>query len=178
MQHFGPVDRPRAAEIGVEIAVLRAAEGERNDACGRGRHGIGVEHTERAFDRQHQLDGVRVEAAARSSAPIMPSQRVTSSRVSTLGRKNPASTGDADHGVEVGFGETGVEPIHPHPDPVVRNLGRVGAHAGARIRLLREWDGIFEIEDEGIRWQPDRFLQEFFAIGRDVEKAARKRHGL
>ena len=95
-----------------------------------------------------------------------------------LGQEKSGEAGDADHGVEVGFGETGVEPVHPHPDPVVRNLRRVGAHAGARIRLLRERDGIFEIEDEGIRRQPDRLLQEFFAIGRDVEKAARKRHGL
>ena len=86
-------------------------------------------------------------------------------------------TGDADHGIEVSFGETGVEPVHPHPDPVVRNLSRVGAHPGARIRLLRRRHGILEIEDEGIRRQPDGLLQKLFAICRNVEKAARKRHG-
>jgi hypothetical protein len=34
------------------------------------------------------------------------------------------------------------------------------------------------VEDEGVGRQPDRLLQKFLAIGRDVEKAARKRHGI
>ena len=94
-----------------------------------------------------------------------------------LGQEKPGETSAADYGVEVSFGETGVEPVHPDPDPVAGDLGCVGAHAGACIRLLRKRHGIFEIEDEGVRRQPDRFIQEFFAIGRNVEKAARKRHG-
>ena len=32
VHHFRPVARPSAAEVGVEIAILRAAEGERSDA--------------------------------------------------------------------------------------------------------------------------------------------------
>src|SRR5262249_50650271 len=47
----------------------------------------------------------------------------------------------------------------------------------AGIGLLGGGHGILEIEDERVSRQPNRLVQEFFAIGRDVEKAARKRHG-
>src|SRR5215813_13104978 len=47
VQHFRAVDRPGAAEIGVEIAVLRAAEGQRYHPLGRNGHVVGVEHAAR-----------------------------------------------------------------------------------------------------------------------------------
>src|SRR5262249_42757708 len=63
-----------------------------------------------------------------------------------------------------------------HPDAIVGNLRRIGAHAGAGILLLRRRHRILEIEDESVGWQPDRLLQEFVPVGGNVEKAARQRH--
>ena len=116
--------------------------------AGRGRHGVGVEHAERALDREHQLSRARLDSARpfERADHAVPARHLLAGL--HLGQEKPGETIAADYGVEVGFGETGVEPVHPDPDPVAGDLGRVGAHAGARIRLLRKRHGIFEIEDE------------------------------
>jgi len=57
VHHLRPVDRPDTTEIGVEIAVLRAAEVERGDPGGALRHVIGIENAECAFDGENKPDG-------------------------------------------------------------------------------------------------------------------------
>src|SRR5262249_20576012 len=159
-----------------EIAVLRAAEGERDHARGGGRHGIGIEHAERALDRDDELERARRDAALafehadhRVPAPDLV-------RPFDLGQKKPREPGDADHRVEIVGGEACLEPVHAYPNPSARDLRRVFAYAGARIGLFRRRYRVLKIEDEGIRRQPDRLLQEFLTIGRNVDEAARERH--
>ena len=107
----------------------------------------------------------------------MASHRATSSRVSTLGRKSPARPATPITASRSASARPVSSPFTRTQTRLSEIFPRVGAHAGARIRLLRRRHGILEIEDEGIRRQPDGLLQELFAIGRNVEKAARKRHG-
>src|SRR5262249_16246027 len=113
----------------------------------------------------------------RSIAPIMSTQRITSSRVSTLGRKMPASPGTRMIAWTSSLARPLSSPFTRTQTRLPGKFRRVCAHAGAGIGFLGGGHGILEVEDEGVRRQPDRLFQEFFAIGRDVEKAARKRHG-
>jgi hypothetical protein len=178
VQHFRTVDRPGAAEIGVEVAVLRATEGERRHPLCRDRHLEGAEHAARALDREHELHRACCHPALgfERADHRVPARDLVAAL--DLGEENPGDSGHADDGVEVPLGQSGIEAVDAYPDAVVRDPRPVCPYAGAGIGLLGGRHGIFQVEDEGVRRQADRLLQEFLAVGRDIEEAARKRHGV
>jgi hypothetical protein len=177
MHHLRPVDRPDAAQVSVEIAVLRAAEGERRDAGRTERHVVGVEHALGAFDRQYEFcrAGSKPARFFQRRDHLVPADHFFARL--DLGQEHTDDALDADHGVEVGLGHAGFEAVGADPDALACNLRRIGLHACARVVLLGHRHGIFEIEDEGVGGKAERLFEKLLAIGGNVEKAAGKRHG-
>ena len=160
----------------MEVAILRAAERQRHDARRRDRHGVGVEHARRALDRENEprrANGDPAHRLLRADGGI-PAQHVFTRL--DLRQENPGNAFDADHRVEIGLGQAGLEPVDAHPDPLAAELRRILLNSGPGVRLLGHRHRVLEIEQERVRRQPQRLVEKLLAIGRHVEEAAGQGH--
>jgi hypothetical protein len=152
IEQFSAFDRPAAAEVGLQVAVARAAETGGSDPW-RGLDQIeATMHAEGAFDHQNEHDALRFHLARSLVAFDGDGRALHFFHCFRLGQHDGIEAG-THHRFKVAGEKFGRRRIHPHIDRRAAAAGRLVDGLGdqhPRRRLVGQRHGILQVQEYGV----------------------------